>query len=190
MHAQTNPLQRVYDCVRCACANSRTRHTKTRLEATLPFRTLEMQLQFSLHAGLFTSGGMLPSAKAPCICTSYTFKVYALAITLLRHAHAHMHALHNVHMRVPYGIEFLPKTRASLMQHCMVAASRVDPWPKSWCSAQQQTARCIHTYPPPTGDRYHVHVSKVEFLRAAGEKFGNWEVKRSIFSEKMAIRTT
>ena len=64
MHAQTNPLQRVYDCVRCACANSRTRHTKTRLEATLPFRTLEMQLQFSLHAGLFTSGGMLPSAKA------------------------------------------------------------------------------------------------------------------------------
>ena len=45
-------------------ANSRTRHTKTRLEATLPFRTLEMQLQFSLHAGLFTSGGMLPSAKA------------------------------------------------------------------------------------------------------------------------------
>jgi len=67
MHAQTNPLQRVYDCVRCAWkhgANSRTRHTKTRLEATLPFRTLEMQLQFSLHAGLFTSGGMLPSAKA------------------------------------------------------------------------------------------------------------------------------
>ena len=64
MHAQTNPLQRVYDCVRYACANSRTRQTKTRLEATLPFRTLEMQLQFSLHAGLFTSGGMLPSAKA------------------------------------------------------------------------------------------------------------------------------
>ena len=55
-------------CVRLrvmrACANSRTRHTKTRLEATLPFRTLEMQLQLSLHAGLFTSGGMLPSAKA------------------------------------------------------------------------------------------------------------------------------
>ena len=116
--------------MRCACANSRTRHTKMRLEATLPFRTLEMQLDFSLHAGLFTSGGMLPSAKAPCICTSYTFKVYALAITLLRHAHAHMHALHNVHMRVPYGTESLPKTRASLMQHCMVAASRVDPWPK------------------------------------------------------------
>ena len=35
---------------------------------------------------------------------------YALAITLLRHAHAHMHALHNVHMRVPYGTESLPKT--------------------------------------------------------------------------------
>ena len=129
-------------------------------------------------------------SQGSCICTSYTFKVYALAITLLRHAHAHMHALHNVHMRVPYGTESLPKTRASLMQHCMVAASRVDPWPKSWCSAQQQTARCIHTYPPPTGDRYHVHVSKVEFLRAAGENFGNWEVKRSSFSEKMAIRTT
>ena len=75
MHAQTNPLQRVYDCVRCACANSRTRHTKTRLEATLPFRTLEMQLQFSLHAGLFTSGGMLPSAKA---------HAYARPILLLR----------------------------------------------------------------------------------------------------------
>ena len=103
MHAQTNPLQRVYDCVRCACANSRTRHTKTRLEATLPFRTLEMQLQFSLHAGLFTNGvACFHHSQGSCICTSYTFKVYALAITLLRHAHAHMHALHNVHMRVPY----------------------------------------------------------------------------------------
>ena len=50
--------------MRMCYSNSRTRHTKTRLEATLPFRTLEMQLQFSLHAGLFTSGGMLPSAKA------------------------------------------------------------------------------------------------------------------------------
>ena len=89
MHAQTNPLQRVYDCVRCACANSRTRHTKTRLEATLPFRTLEMQLQFSPHACLYTSGGMLPSAKA---------HAYARRI---RHADAHMHALHNVHLRVP-----------------------------------------------------------------------------------------
>ena len=106
MHAQTNPLQRVYDCVRCACANSRTRHTKTRLEATLPFRTLEMQLQFSLHAGLFTSGGMLPSAKA---------HAYARPILLLRtttHAHAHMHALHNVHMRVPYGTESLAKNES------------------------------------------------------------------------------
>ena len=154
----------------------------------MPFRTLEMQLQFSLHAGFFTSAGMPPSAKAHAYARPIL--LYALAITLLRHAHAHMHALHNVHMRVPYGTESLPKTRASLMQHCMVAASRVDPWPKSWCSAQQQTARCIHTYPPPTGDRYHVHVSKVEFLRAAGENFGNWEVKRSSFSEKMAIRTT
>ena len=49
-------------------------------------------------------------SQGSCICTSYTFKVYALAITLLRHAHAHMHALHNVHMRVPYGTESLPKT--------------------------------------------------------------------------------
>ena len=64
-----------YDCVRCACANSRTRHTKTRLEATLPFRTLEMQLQFSLHAGLFTGGGMPPSAKA---------HAYARPILMLR----------------------------------------------------------------------------------------------------------
>ena len=100
-----------------------------------------------------------------------------------------MHALHNVHMRVPYGTESLPKTRASLMQHCMVAASRVDPWPKLVFSA---TADCaLHPYVSTTyGDRYHVHVSKVEFLRAAGENFGNWEVKRSSFSEKMAIRTT
>ena len=101
-----------------------------------------------------------------------------------------MHALHNVHMRVPYGTESLPKTRASLMQHCMVAASRVDPiWPKLVFSA---TADCaLHPYVSTTyGDRYHVHVSKVEFLRAAGEKFGNWEVKRSSFSEKMAILTT
>ena len=99
-------------CVRLrvmrACANSRTRHTKTRLEATLPFRTLEMQLQFSLHAGLFTSGGMLPSAKAHAYARPILLHV--LAITLLRHAHAHMHALHNVHMRVPYGTESLPKT--------------------------------------------------------------------------------
>ena len=99
MHAQTNPLQRVYDCVRCACANSRTRHTKTRLEATLPFRTLEMQPQLSLHAGLFTSGGMLPSAKAHAYARPIRFKYMHLAITLLRHAHAHMHALHNVHAR-------------------------------------------------------------------------------------------
>ena len=64
MHKRTLYSTCMYDCVRCACANSRTRPTKTRLEATLPFRTLEMQLQFSLHAGLFISGGMLPSAKA------------------------------------------------------------------------------------------------------------------------------
>ena len=65
-HACTNEpfTARVPLRAMCACANSRTRHTKTRLEATLPFRTLEMQLHFSLHAGLFTSGGMLPSAKA------------------------------------------------------------------------------------------------------------------------------
>ena len=111
MHAQTNPLQRVYDCVRYACANSRTRHTKTRLEATLPFRTLEMQLQFSLSArGLVHKRWHASISQGSCICTSYTFKVYVLAITLLRHAHAHMHALHNVHMRVPYGTESLPKT--------------------------------------------------------------------------------
>ena len=62
----------------------------------------------------------------------------------VRHAHAHMHALHNVHMRVPYGIESLPKTRASLMQHCMVAASRVDPWPKLVFSATTDCA--LHPY--------------------------------------------
>ena len=76
------------------------------------------------------------------------------------------------------------------MQHCMVAASRVDPiWDKLVFSV---TANCaLHPYVSTTyGDRYHVHVSKVECLRAAGEKFGNWEVKRSHFSEKMAIRTT
>ena len=115
--------------MRCACSFA---HTKTRLEATLPFRTLEMQLQFSLHAGLFTSGGMLPSAKA---------HAYARPILLLRTT---CHALHNVHMRVPYGIESLPKTRASLMQHCMVAASRVDPWPKLVFSATTDCA--LHPY--------------------------------------------
>ena len=97
MHAQTNPLQRVYDCVRCACANSRTRHTKMRLEATLPFRTLEMQLQFSPHACLYTSGGMLPSAKAH----AYARRIHAHALPCIRHADAHMHALHNVRLRVP-----------------------------------------------------------------------------------------
>ena len=169
MHAQTNPLQRVYDCVRYACANSRTRHTKTRLEATLPFRTLEMQLQLSLHAGLFTTHKRCWHAsisQGSCICTSYTC---TFALPCIRHAHAHMHALHNVHMRVPYGTESLPKTRALLMQHCMVAASRVDPiWPKLVFSA---TADCaLHPNVSTTyGDRYHVHVSKVEFLRAAGE---------------------
>ena len=78
-------------------------HTKTRLEATLPFRTLEMQLQLSLHAGLFTSGGMLPHQPRLMhgICTSYTLiYIYALPCDV-RHAHAHMHALHNVHMRMP-----------------------------------------------------------------------------------------
>ena len=73
MHKRT-----VYSACTTACdahADSRTRHTKSRLETTLPFRTLEMQLQFSLHAGLFTSGGMLPSAKA---------HAYARPILLLR----------------------------------------------------------------------------------------------------------
>ena len=61
-----------------------TQNAKTRLEATLPFRTLEMQLQFSLHAGLFTIGGMLPSAKAHAYARPIL--LYALSITLLRHA--------------------------------------------------------------------------------------------------------
>ena len=73
MHKRT-----LYSTCTTACdahADSRTRHTKKRLEATLPFRTLEMQLKFSLHAGLFTSGSMLPSAKA---------HAYARPILLLR----------------------------------------------------------------------------------------------------------
>ena len=144
MHAQTNPLQRVYDCVRCACANSRTCHTKTRLEATLPFRTLEMQLQFSLHAGLFTSGaGMLPSAKAHAYARrSYTC---TFALPCIRHAHARMHALHNVHMRVPYGTE--SQKRASLMQHCIVAASpRSIQHGLSWCSFSATADCALHPY--------------------------------------------
>ena len=120
MHMQPNPLHITAVGPRAiACSFA---HTKTRLEATLPFCTLEMQLQFSLHAGLFTSGGMLPSAKVH----EYARSIHSHALPCIRHAHAHMHALHNVHMRVPYGTESLPK-RASLMQHCMVAASRVDP---------------------------------------------------------------
>ena len=171
MHAQTNPLQRVYDCVRAdAHGDSRTRHTKSRLEATLPFRTLEMQLQFlcTRACSQAVERWHASISQGSCICTSYTFKVYALAITLLRHVHAHMHALHNVHMRFQYGTESLPKTRASLIG-CSTAWLQPHAsiqYGLSWCSAQQQTARCIHTYPPPTGDRYHVHVSKVEFLQA------------------------
>ena len=169
----------MYDCVRCACANSRTRHTKTRLEATLPCRALEMQLQFSLHAGLFTSGGMLPSAKAHCICTSYTSVTYDM--------HMHICTRCTLYTCACRTAQNPCQKRASLMQHCMVATSRVDPiWPKLVFSA---TADCaLHPYVSTTyGDRYHVHVSEVEFLRAAGENFGNWEVKRSSFSEKMAI---
>ena len=70
-------------CVRLrvmrACANSRTRHTKTRLEATLSFRTLEMQLQFSLHAGLFTRGGVaipIGDARSYNICQSQLFRIF------------------------------------------------------------------------------------------------------------------
>ena len=114
------------------------------------------------------------------------FYMHVLYFCYVRHAHAHMHALHIVHMRVPYGTEPLPKTRASLMQHCMVAASRVDPWPKLVFSATTDCA--LHPYVSTTYRRpiYHVHVSKVEFLRAAGNRFGNWEVKRSSFTEKIA----
>ena len=93
MHAQTNPLQRVYDCVRCACANSRTRHTKTRLEATLPFRTLEMQLQFLCTRAC--------SQAVACFHQPRLMHMHVLYFCYVRHAHAHMHALHNVHMRVP-----------------------------------------------------------------------------------------
>ena len=139
MHKQT-----LYSACTTACdahANSRTRHTKTRLEATLPFRTLEMQLQFSLHAGLFTSGGMLPSAKA---------HAYARPI------HAHLHyPVYDMHMHICTRCTLYTcacrtaqnpcQKRASLMQHCMVAASRVDPiWPKLVFSA---TADCaLHPY--------------------------------------------
>ena len=43
----------LYSACRTACdAHAHVAHTKTRLEATLPFRALEMQLQFSLQAGL------------------------------------------------------------------------------------------------------------------------------------------
>ena len=107
-------------------------------------------------------------SQGSCICTSYTSVTYDM----------HMHictrcTLYTCACRTALN----PcQKRASLMQHCMVAASRVDPWPKSWCSAQQQTARCIHTYPPPTGDRYHVHVSKVEFLRAAARRRIFWKL--------------
>ena len=118
MHAQTNPLQRVYDCVRCACANSRTRHTKTRLEATLPFRTLEMQLQFSLHAGLFTSGGMLPSAKAHAYARPIL--LYALAITPVttctREAHGYS-GIHGYHR----GYHLLPRMHIQWYpQYCCI----------------------------------------------------------------------
>ena len=88
----------LYSACRTACdAHAHVAHTKTRLEATLPFRALEIQLQFSLHAGLFTSGGMLPSAKAH----AYARRIHAHALPYIRHADAHMHTLHNVHMRVP-----------------------------------------------------------------------------------------
>ena len=144
MHAQTNPLQRVYDCVRCACANSRTRHTKNAARGHIAFSHFGDAAAILSARGLVHKRWHASISQGSCICTSYTFKVYALAITLLRHAHAHMHALHNVHMRVPYGTESLPKTRASLMQHCMVAASRVDPWPKLVFSATTDCA--LHPY--------------------------------------------
>ena len=53
--------------------------------------------------------------------------------------------------------------RASLMQHCMVAASRVDPiWSKLVFSA---TADCaLHPYVSTTyGDRYHIHIARSSF---------------------------
>ena len=137
----------------------------------MPFRTLEI-----LSArGLVHKRWHASISQGSCICTSYTFKVYALAITLLRHAHAHMHALHNVHMRVPYGTESLPK-RASLTQHCMVAGLQPHAsiqYGLSWCSAQQQTARCIHMYPPPTAtDTTHTKQDRV-FARRRRK---NWKL--------------
>ena len=74
--------------------------------------------------------------------------VLYFSVTYDMHMHILEYAdtLHNVHMRVPYGTESLPK-RASLTQHCMVAAARVDPiWPKLVFSGNSRlmTVRCMH----------------------------------------------
>ena len=120
--------------MRCACSFA---HTKTRLEATLPFRTLEMQLQFSLHAGLFTSGGMLPSAKA---------HAYARPILLLRTTCTctYARAAQCTHARaVRHRILAKTSLADAALHGCSFTA--VDPiWPKLVFSA---TADCaLHPY--------------------------------------------
>ena len=182
MHKRT-----LYSACTTACdahADSRTRHTKCKNAA----RGHIAFSHFGDAAAILSARGLVHKrwhasiSQGSCICTSYTSVTYDM--------HMHICTRCTLYTCACRTAQNPCQKRASLMQHCMVAASRVDPiWPKLVFSA---TADCaLHPYVSTTyGDRYHIHISKVEFLCAAGEKVRNWEVKRSNFSEKMAIRTT
>ena len=96
----------------------------------------DMQLQFSPHACLYTSGGMLPSAKA---------HAYSRPIP----AHSHMRLCTRCTMYT-YACRRAqnPCQRASPTQHCMAAAtSRVTRRSNGLSygvQRQQQTVRCMH----------------------------------------------
>ena len=158
--------------MRCACSFA---HTKTRLEATLPFRTLEMQLCCnSLCTRTCYKRWHASISQGSCMCTSYTSVTYA---------HAHMHAMHNVHMRVPYGTESLPKT--SLADAALHGCSLTRRSNMAYVGVQRNSrlraaSIRIHQLRPP-----------IPRTRKPGRVFarrrrknGNWAVKRSNLAKK------
>ena len=129
----------LYSC-RTACdvaCSSRT-HENAARGHTLPFRTVGDATAILSARGLVHKRWHASISQGSCICTSYTSVTYDM------HMHICARAAHCTQCACRTAQNPCQK-RASLMQHCMVAASRVDPiWPKLVFSA---TADCaLHPY--------------------------------------------
>ena len=137
MHKRT-----LYSACTTACdahADSRTRHTKCKNAA----RGHIAFSHFGDAAAILSARGLVHKrwhasiSQGSCICTSYTSVTYDMHMQICTRCTLYTCACRTA--QNPW-----PKTRASLMQHCMVAASRVDPWPKLVFSATTDCA--LHPY--------------------------------------------